>query len=192
MWWTELRGALVVALVAGTIALAWITIENRPIDEPTAPASTTTTTSSTLPPTTTVDQDARNARICDQAHLFVDAVALLPGDAGPGPVAELAVEFWREVERLADGGVRAEVSAVVNYYEDYLETAAPFDFDVARIIVEGDKEKIQQLLTRPAPGLDDSRRLIGFGCGVEVPDQPTMRASDFEDLEDRLLDPDDT
>ena len=58
----------------------------------------------------------------------------------------------------------------------------------ARVIVEGDKEKYQQLITRPAPGFEGSRGLIAFGCGVEVPEQPRMDPDDFEDLEDRLLD----
>ena len=79
---------------------------------------------------------------------------------------------------------------MVNYYEDYIETAGPFDYDTSRIIVEGDKEKLQQLITRPAPGFEGASGLIAFGCGVAVPDPPRMDADDFEDLEDRLLDDD--
>ncbi|MDW3217587.1 MAG: hypothetical protein R8F63_03150 [Acidimicrobiales bacterium] len=192
MWWTELRGLLAVVLVAIGIASAWSWIENRPVEElDLTSTTTTTTTTTTVPPATTIDQDARNFEICAQARVFVDEVALLPSDAGPGPVAELALIFWQQAEALSTGAARAEMSAVVTYYEDYLETAAPFDFNTSRIIVEGDKEKLQQLLTRPAPGLEQSRQVIGFGCGIDVPDQPSMRASDFEDLEDRLLDPDD-
>ncbi|MEM7141254.1 MAG: hypothetical protein AAF548_09500 [Actinomycetota bacterium] len=190
MWWTELRGALAVALVIGGIAFAWTRIESRPVKDIDLTATTTTTTTTTLPPTTTLDLDARNAAICDLARDLEAQVATLP-DPGPGPVARLALEFWREVEPLSDPGVAAEVSAVVTYYEDYLETAAPFDFDTSKIIVEGDKEKLQQLLTRPAPGLDESRTLVAFFCGVSVPDKPSMSATAFDDLEDRLLDPDD-
>ena len=109
-----------------------------------------------------------------------------------GGIAVLALGFWQDVLPLAEGGARAEIVAVANYYEDYIETAGPFDYDTSRIIVEGDKEKLQQLITRPAPGFEGSRGLIGFGCGVEVPDQPRMDADDFEDLEDRLLDDDET
>ncbi|GJM38777.1 MAG: hypothetical protein DHS20C19_21440 [Acidimicrobiales bacterium] len=179
-------------LVAVGIASAWAWIENRPVEDLTLTSSTTTTTTTTtVPPPTTVDQDARNLEICNDARALVDEVALLPSDAGPGPVAELALVFWQRAEALSTGAARAEMSAVVTYYEDYLETAAPFDFSTTKIILEGDKEKLQQLLTRPAPGLAESRQVIGFGCGVDVPTQPSMRASDFEDLEDRLLDPDD-
>lgn len=192
MWWTELRGLLAVVLVAGGIALAWNAIENRPVkDLDLASTTTTTTTTTTQPPTTTIDQDARNIEICEHARTLETNLALVAADGGPGPVAELVLDFWRQIEGLAGSSARAEISAVVTYYEDYLETAAPFGFDTAKIIVEGDKEKLQQLLTRPAPGLAESRALIGFGCGVDVPDQPSMRASTFEDLEDRLLDPED-
>lgn len=191
MWWTELRGLLAVALVLGGIAFAWTRIENRPVKVIDLASTTTTTTTTTEPPPTTVDQDARNAAICDHARALAEDLAALPGDAGPGPVARLALDFWRRVEALSVGGARAEVTAVVRYYEDYLETAAPFDFSTTKIILEGDKEKLQQLLTRPAPGLDESRQLIGLFCGVDPPNKPSMGATDFDDLEDRLLDPDD-
>jgi len=195
VWWTELRGLLAVALVAGGIAFAWTQIEARAIDDPTTAATTTTTsTTTTVVTTTTRSVDEQNALICERARSFVDEAELVGPDAGPGPVARLALEFWREVESLTEGGVRAEVTAVVTYYEDYLRIAEPFDFDTAQIIingvVNGNKEKLQQLITRPAPGLADSRSLISL-CGVTVPDQPFMRLSDFDDLEDRLLDIDD-
>ncbi len=187
MWWTELRGLIAVALVAGGIAYAWTEIEGRAtVDEEVATVTTTTTTTTTAPPTTTLDNDARNLLICERARSFAEEAELVDPAAGPGPVARLALDFWREVNELASREVQAEMSAVVTYYEDYLETAAPFDFDPARIILEGDKEKLQQLLTRPAPGLAPSRALISF-CGVTVPDQPSMRADDFDRLERRLL-----
>ena len=191
MRWTEIRGILAVALVIGAIVLAWTRIESHAtVDETTAGTTTSTPTTTTVATTTTVDQSIANLLICQRALEFVNEVAAVPGEAGPGPVAVLAFEFWQDVLGLADGGGRAEVIAVVNYYEDYIETAGPFDYDTARIIVEGDKEKLQQLITRPAPGLDGSRALIAFGCGVDVPNQPSMDADDFEDLEDRLLDDD--
>ena len=181
-----------VVAVAATIAVAWTRIEARPVGDPTTePTTTTTTTTTTVVTTTTLSRDDANQLICDLAGGFADKAALVPADAGPGPVARLALDFWRKVETLTAGGARAEVTAVVNYYEDYLETAAPFDFNTARIIVGGDKEKLQQLITRPAAGLEASRSLIGWGCRVVVPDQPTMRATAFEELEDRLLDPED-
>jgi hypothetical protein len=191
VWWTELRGLVAVALVAGGIAFAWTRIESRPIDDvETTSTSTTTTTTTIVATSTTPSREDVNLLICGGARDLISDVALLDPAAGPGPVARLALEFWQHVESLSDRQVRAEVTAVVNYYEDYLETAQPFDFDTARIIVEGDKEKLQQLITRPAPGLEGSRALIGFACGVEVPDQPSMGSKAFEDLEDRVLDDD--
>lgn len=186
MWWTELRGLLAVALVAGGIAFAWTQIESRPIGDATTSSTTTTTTTTTVATTTTLSSDQISFLICERARSFADEADLVDPIAGAGPIARLALDFWRDVERLAATGVRAEVTAVVTYYEDFLETAEPFDFNMARIIVEGDKEKLEQLLTRPAPGLENSRLLIGL-CGVVVPDKPTMRAKDFQDLEDRLL-----
>jgi hypothetical protein len=194
VWWTELRGLLAVGLVAGGIAFAWTQIEARTVDDvATVTTTTTTSTTTTVVTTTTQSVDERNAVICERARSFADEAELVEPGAGPGPVARLALDFWTEIERLTDGGVRAEVSAVVTYYEDYLRIAEPFDFDTAQIIVNGvlngNKEKLQQLITRPAPGLADSRALISL-CGVTVPDQPTMRLSDFDELEDRLLDVD--
>jgi len=189
--WTELRGIAAVALVVAAIVFAWSAIESRGTnDDATTVSTTSTTTSTTVAPTTTRSQDEKNLLICDRARSFVDEVAEVPDDAGPGPVAVLALSFWGDALALMTGGARAEVVAVVNYYEDYIETAGPFDYNTSRIIVEGDKEKLQQLITRPAPGFEGSQAFIAFGCGVEVPDPPRMNSKAFEDLEDRLLDND--
>lgn len=191
MRWAELRGILALALAIAAIAFAWSRIENRtPDDTGAVVTSTTSTTTTTVATTTTFSQDANNLLICERARSFVDEVAEIPTGDGPGPVAVLALGFWKDVLDLADTGARAEIVAVVNYYESYIATAGPFDYDTTRIILEGDKERLQQLITRPAPGFAGSRALIGF-CGVDVPDQPRMNAQAFEDLEDRLLDPKD-
>jgi hypothetical protein len=190
--WTELRGIVAVALAIAGIAFAWSRIESHgTTDDATTVTTTSTTTTTSVAPTTTFSQDDRNLLICERARSLVDEVAEVPREAGPGPVAVLALGFWKEALALASGGARAEMVAVVNYYEDYIETAGPFDYDTSRIIVEGDKEKLQQLITRPAPGFEGSSGLIAFGCGVGVPDPPRMDPDDFEDLEDRLLDDDD-
>lgn len=192
MRWTELRGIIAVAITLAFIALAWTVIENRDSTVDTAATPTTsTTTTTTLATNTTLSQADVARLVCDRTAGFIDETAEVTPDAGPGPVAELALAFWEAVFPLVDSGARAEISAVINYYEDYIETAGPFDYDTERIIVEGDKEKLQQLITRPAPGFEGARSLIAFGCGIEVPDQPRMDADDFEDLEDRLTDEND-
>ena len=189
--WTELRGVIAVVVVIAGIAIAWSRIESHTgADGSAVVATTTTTTTTTPPPVTTQSQDEANRLICERARSLVDEVAEVPPEAGPGPVAVLALEFWEDVYPLAGVGARAEIVGVITYYEAYVETAAPFDYDPARIIVEGDKERLEQLITRPAPGFDGARALIGFGCGIETPDQPRMDADTFEDLEDRLLDDD--
>ena len=90
---------------------------------------------------------------------------------------------------LAIEDAKIEIGAVVDYYASYLETAEPFEFDTVTIILEGDKEKFQQLVTRPAPGLEASRNMVAFLCQIEVPNQPSISPRSFDDLEDRLLDP---
>ena len=92
---------------------------------------------------------------------------------------------------MAPEEARVELGAVVTYYQSYLDTAEPFEFDTVLIILEGDKEKFEQLVTRPAPGLQASRDLIATLCQIEVPNQPSISARSFDDLEDRLLDPPD-
>ncbi len=178
------------AVAIACIAIAWTSIESHGGSDATTATTTTTTTTTTIPPTTTQSQDDANKLICERADILVDEVAEVSPEAGPGPVAVLALAFWQDVSPLAGVGARAEIDGVITYYEDYVETAGPFAYDTARIIVEGDKEKLQQLITRPAPGFDGARALIGFGCGIETPEQPRMDATAFEDLEDRLLDDD--
>lgn len=191
MWWTEIRGVLVVAAVIAGIALAWTAIEARPIGDVDVSATTTTSTTTTiLLTTTTLSPDEANFAICDRARSFSEEASLVALNGGSGAVAELALDFWRLVHDLSGGAIKAELFAVISYYEDYIETGDPFDYDFERIIVEGDKEKLERLLTRPATGLAESRALVSL-CGVTVPDQPTMGASDFEKLEDSLLDDDD-
>ena len=181
---------IAVGIVIAAIVFAWTRIESRETAVDTgATTTTTTTTTTTVPPTTTLSAEEAALAICERAQTFVDDTAALPADAGPGPTAQLALTFWTDVLDLASVQIRTEVVAVVNYYERYLATAEPFGFDTADIILEGDKEGLEQLLTRPAPGLDTSRNLISFGCGIEVPDKPEMSARAWDDLERRLLRP---
>ena len=189
MIWAELRGTIAVAIILGTIAVTWTLIESREVEVRDPSIMTISTTTTSRQATTTIDQDARNTRICELAR-NLDSETNLVLDQPPGTVARVMLDFWRAVEPLAGSGARAEIGAVVSYYEDYLETAGPFDFNTGRIILEGDKEKLQQLLTRPAPGLEESRALVGFGCGVDLPQKPSMSLTSFDELEDRLLDPD--
>ena len=190
MRWSELRGVLAVVAVVVAIVVSWRTIEARPIttgavDSPstttTVPDASTSTTSPAISPAAT----------CARAAQFVAESALVPRDAGPGPLAGLALSFWRDLSQTAPLDLRQELPAVVDYYTAYLETAGPFDFDTTDIILEGDKERLQQLITRPAPGLGPARESVVALCGFEVPDQPWMGAEAFEELEDRLLDPPD-
>ncbi len=178
-------------LAVGGIAFAWNQIENRPDSTPVVVATTTTstTTTTTIPPTSTTPGDAIKA-ICDRSAQFVAVVSAVPTDAGPGPTALLALTYWTDVLETSTSDLHTEVIAVVTYYTDYLDLAQPFGFDAAKIIVDGDKERFQQLVTRPAPGLKAARDIIANTCGVSVPDQPSMSATTFTDLENRLLFPD--
>jgi len=177
-------------LAVGGIAYAWTTIENRPVAEIEAVATTTTTTTTTTTlPTTTTPEEALQA-ICLRSAQFSGVAAALPSDAGPGPTAELALDYWTDILDLAAPELRTEVVAVVAYYRDYLNLARPFEFNAAKIIVEGDKERFQQLVTRPAPGLETARSLISLACGIDVPDQPSMSSRAYTNLENRLLFPD--
>ncbi len=185
----EFRGFVAFMLAVGGIALAWNRIENLPDSAPVVVATTTTTTTTTEPPTVTTPEQATKA-ICERSAKFAAVASALPVDAGPGPTAQLAYAYWTDVLDLAAPRLRTEVVAVVNYYRDYLDLARPFGFDAAKIIVNGDKERFQQLVTRPAPGLSAARGVISFACGIDVPGQPSMRASTFTDLENRLLFPD--
>ena len=191
MRWADFRGIVAVAAIVAAIVLSWRAIEARPIASTVAePTSTTTTT--TVAPTTTTTPVAALADTCDRAAEFVAEASLVPTDADPGPLARLALSFWSDLEPIAPDELRQELTAVINYYEAYLETGGPFAFDPVEIILEGDKERFEQLVTRPAPGLQTARDTVAVLCGIEVPDQPSISARSFEDLEDRLLDPEDT
>lgn len=186
----ELRGFLAFALVVGAIALAWTTIENWQSTDAVAVVTTTSsTTTTTEAPTTTTPRQAIQA-ICQRSAQFAAVSSALPDDSGPGPTAQLAASYWSDILELASSELQTEVVAVVDYYDAYLELAQPFGFDAAKIIVEGDKERFQQLVTRPAPGLEVARSAITAACEIEVPDQPSMSASSFTRLENRLLFPD--
>jgi len=185
----QFRGFVVFLIAIGGIVFAWTTIENRPVDVVAAVATTTTTTTTTTVPTTTTPEDATQA-ICIRSAQFSGVAAALPSNSGPGPTAQLALQYWTDILDLAPPQLHTEVVAVVAYYRDYLDLAEPFDFNAAKIIVEGDKERFQQLVTRPAPGLATARDLISFACNMDVPNQPWMAEKAYTDLENRLLFPD--
>lgn len=192
MGWAEIRGVLAFVAIIAAIAFSWRLIESRPIDEVTTVTTTTTsTTTTTVVVTTTTTPAQAAAATCARAAEFNAEAALIPDGSTPGPLARLALSFWSDLEVLAPAEAQIEIGAVVTYYQSYLDTAEPFDFDTVAIILEGDKEKFQQLVTRPAPGLEASRAMVATLCGTEVPSQPSISARSFDDLEDRLLDPPD-
>ena len=188
---SDLRGLIAFVAIVIVIAATWRWIEDRPIDQPTVSAATTTTTTSTttVAVTTTTTPDEAVAATCARSSLFIAEAALIPSDATPGPLAQLALAYWSDLEQVAIEGAKVEIGAVVGYYQSYLDTAGPFEFDPVQIILEGDKEKFEQLVTRPAPGLAASEAMVAFLCGIELPGQPSISAGRFKDLEDRLLDP---
>lgn len=188
---TELRGIVAFAAIVVVIVATWRWIEDRPIEDTTAAAITTTTTSTTttIRATTTTTPEQAVAATCERTAAFLAEAALIPTDAGPGPLAQLALSYWSDLEEVAVEEAKIEIGAVVGYYQSYLDTAAPFGFDSVQIILEGDKEKFEQLVTRPAPGLEASENMVAFLCGLELPGQPSISARSFDDLEDRLLDP---
>ena len=188
MFWTEVRGVIALAVVVAAISIAWTRIENSG-DTTVIAVTTTSTTTTTVPVTTTTTPEELVQEICDRAQTFSDAAELLASDGGNGPVAVLALDFWTDVLAVVTPATSTEIIAVVNYYENYIEIAGPFDYSTAKVILEGDKERLQQLITRPAPGLATSRGLIAFICRIDVADQPRMSTTAFDELEDRLLDP---
>lgn len=192
MRWAEFRGVLAFVGIVAAIVFSWRYIESRPIDETTTVTTTTTTsTTTTLVATTTTTPAQAVEATCARAAEFSAEAALIPDGSTPGPLARLALSFWSDLEVLAPADAQIEIGAVVTYYQSYLDTAEPFEFNTVKIILEGDKEKFQQLVTRPAPGLETSRTMITTLCGIEVANQPSISARSFDDLEDRLLDPPD-
>ena len=182
----EIRGFLAFAAVIVAIVVAWTQIENR--ESATETATTTTTTTTTEPPvvtTTTTAEQAAEA-ICDRTDQLILSI-FLQGGGNEQTTTSLTLEYWTDMLELVGPDVRVELLAVVDYYEDYLATGGPFDFDTETIIADGDKERWEQLITRPASGLEDARNLVGFLCGVDVPDQRRMDDDDFDDIEDAVL-----
>ncbi|MEM9201964.1 MAG: hypothetical protein AAGC53_09905 [Actinomycetota bacterium] len=187
----ELRGLVAFGAIVLVIVGAWRWIEDRPVSDPIAAAATTTTTTTTttVRVTTTTTPEMAAAATCERTATFLAEAELIPADAGPGPLARLALSYWSDLELIAIEDSKVEIAAVVAYYQSYLDTAEPFQFDPVQIILEGDKEKFEQLVTRPASGLEASANMVTFFCGVELPGQPSISARSFDDLEDRLLDP---
>lgn len=187
----ELRGFLFFAAVVAAIAVIWVRLDDESEAEKADVEVATTTTSSTttLPPTTTTDPAIALRSVCDQALAFAGSVEQLTEDDDETEI-RLAAQFWNSALPDLPSDVQIEAVAVLEYYNSLLDVAEPFDFDPVRIIVEGDKERYEQLLTRPAPGLDTARGFIVFTCSIEVPDKPWMSEKEFKNLEERLLDSD--
>ena len=124
----QLRGVVAFIAVAGAIAFAWTTIENRTTDEATAATTTTSTTTTTLVVTTTTSPEQSLFAICDRSELFVAQSQLIPADTGPGPLANLSLIFWRDIREVATPDLATEVVAIIAYYEDYLATRRSLQF----------------------------------------------------------------
>ena len=185
----EIRGFLAFAAVVAAIAYLWVQLDDAPDAKAVVASRATTTTAAATSTSSTTPEQAISV-VCGRATALAAELATIDEDAGDGPVARLAAEFWTAVLPDLPVEARTEAVAVVGFYESYLEVADPFDHDAVRIIIEGDKERYEQLITRPAPGLENSRGFILFTCGVETPDRPSMSGGAFRRLEERLLDPD--
>lgn len=187
MPWTELRGFLAFCLVAAAIAVAWVQIDGHGDDDVTeTAATTTTTTTTTLSTTTTTTPEQALEALCQRTDDLMLEI-FLSGGGDEATTSRLLLEYWTDVLTLVTPDVRVEVRAVVDHYGDYLAVGEPFEFETSKIILEGDKERWEQLITRPASGLEESRALVLFICGVELPEQFRMSSSRFDSLEDRLL-----
>jgi hypothetical protein len=182
----EIRGFVAFAAVIVAIIVAWTQIENRESTSTTATSTTTTTTTIAPVVTTTPTPEQARQAICDRSDQLLLNI-FLQGGGNEQTTTRLTIDYWTDMLDLVGPDVRVEVIAVVDYYEDYLATGGPFDFDTETIIADGDKERWEQLITRPASGLADARDLVGFLCGVELPDQARMDDDDFEDIEDAVL-----
>ena len=187
MRWAEFRGFVAFCAVAAAIAIAWVRIDSHGDDTETEVTATiTTTTTTTLPATTTTTAEQAVEALCTRTDELMLEIFLTGGD-DEATTSRLLLEYWTDVIPLVTDDVRVETLAVVDYYGDYLATGEPFDFDTSEIILEGDKERWEQLITRPASGLEESRTLVQFLCGVELPEQYRMSSSRFDSLEERLL-----
>jgi len=120
VWWTEVRGLIVVALVAGGIAFAWTRIEARPIDE-VSPSSTTTTstTTTTVVPTTSLSRDEANQLICERARSFVDEAALVEA-LRAGTIAGAGLDVFDNEPLPADHPLRSIPSTVLTGHTGYV------------------------------------------------------------------------
>lgn len=190
MGFPEIRGFLAFFAVVAVIAWLWVRLDDAPVAKTLAVAATTTSTTIGPQSTTTTTPEQAVALVCDRATTLRSDVEALGEDPHDAIETRLVSEFWADVLPDLPADVRTEAEAVVSYYANYLAVTEPFDHDPVRIIIEGDKEKYEQLVTRPAPGLETARGFVAFVCDIEVPDKPWMSAGGFSDLEERLLDPD--
>ncbi len=188
--WIQIRGLIAFAAVVAAIAWAWDYSENRESapEAILAVTTTTTTTTSTVPLSTTTSPEQARQAMCEQARSFVAEAALIPDSFGPGTLAELALDFYAGLRQVVSSAIDAELVSVIAHYQDFINTGEPYDYTLSRVILEGDKEQYEQLVTRPFPGLDVVRAHIAEQCSLETPDQYRISASAFKSLEDRLLD----
>ncbi|MBT5138743.1 MAG: hypothetical protein HOH36_09585 [Acidimicrobiaceae bacterium] len=191
MRWAELRGLVALVAVAGAIVFAWTAIEEREVTSGAATTSTTSTTTTTVVVTSTITPAHAADALCAQTAALSAEIGLLPSDVGPGPIAHIALDYYTRIKRLVPPEIVPETAAVIGFYENFIATGEPFDYNTVKIILEGDKEKYQQLVTRPAPGLESVRTVVVETCGVEIPAQYRISSLGFDDLEDELLDPPD-
>jgi len=185
----QIRGFIALAAVVAAIAWFWEWSENRQSDPAAVTLTTTTTTTTTstvAPPTTTTPEQARQA-MCRRSQRFADEAAVIPEDHGPGTLADLAIDYYADLRQIVATEIDAEIVSVIAHYRDFITTGEPYGYSVTDIILRGDKEKYEQLVTRPFPGLQAVRDHIVEQCSVETPDQYRVGARWFNDLEDRLL-----
>lgn len=188
MWGTQLRGAIAFGVVCLTIGIIWVRLSDdaevtRTQSEVAAAAATTTSTTTTSTTTTTTSPQQALDLVCARVDAYMIDV-YVSGDENKIP--ELALALWTDLKPMVDSSVAGEISAVIEYYQSYLEVAQPFDFDPTTIIRDGDSERFERLMTLPASGLDASAGFVGLGCGIELPPKPSMTQAEFDKIDAKV------
>jgi len=185
----EIRGFIAFIAVIGAIVFAWnriaaVDTTTDAASETTSSTSSTTTTTTLVGPTTTTQEQAV-AAICARTEDLQLAIFV---DSGGSEVVinQLLAQYWADVFDVASPDVRVELAAVVNFYERYVEVGEPFGYDTEAIIEDGDKERWEQLVTRPPAALEENRALVAFLCGAELPEPIELTESEFERIEARV------
>ena len=96
-------------------------------------------------------------------------------------------DFYTEAASFTDGDIHGEFVAASRFYKEVNDIATKADWDIERIVRNGDGARWKALLTGTPTGVEESRNDIRVRCRANLPAPPSIEVDGSGRIRDPVL-----